>query len=545
MKIWNDIATTALMGTERSAIKPVVDDGDPLLSTLAQVGKGEADSALLATAGIIAVYRKAGVKPAVSTEALPDPADVDTVPECSPRAAHLLSIVFAGGEFRDLVPETLRLVIQAGQRVPSTLLPNLLDLGRQSTAIREDILGAIGRRGAWLAGHNPDWSYAAGGDLSLPFREGPGVGIDWSTAPRAARVGILKTIGRRDPDEARRLLASTWPQEGADDRAALLAARADSLSMEDEDFLETALDDRSAAVRAAAADLLGRLPGSAYVRRMIDRATPLIKVRYKFLAGHVLEVDLPKDLDASMKRDGLDVYTSSQPSVDEGRRSTWLRQTIAVIPPSHWSSTFDRSPAELFALVMKSEWATLMIGGLRQAIGRFPDDAWTLAILRVFVKNPAYLSNVGDIAPAVGRLPVQDFEPIVLDFVESVPVAAIGPLQNLLGLYPGEWSPRLTQAMFEKIRKSLAEYSDNQTLGAVAAILREVCMRVPPSTVEELAAVVDGTPLTASYWNRSTEQALSLLRMRKDLRETILESTPLPRPSPLQGKRSNPMETSR
>ena len=50
-------------------------------------------------------------------------------------------------------------------------------------------------------------------------------------------------------------------------RASLLAVLAPGLSLDDEEFLETALDDRAGEVREVARQLLSRLPGSAFRRR--------------------------------------------------------------------------------------------------------------------------------------------------------------------------------------------------------------------------------------------------------------------------------------
>ena len=78
---------------------------------------------------------------------------------------------------------------------------------------------------------------------------------------------------------ARELLAAGWSRETAEERAQLLAALSHGLSRADEEFLEAALDDRAAGVRAAARDLLARLPESAFLRRAAARAAGLLRLK--------------------------------------------------------------------------------------------------------------------------------------------------------------------------------------------------------------------------------------------------------------------------
>jgi hypothetical protein len=534
MKIWDDITTTALMGTERHPGKLPAEANSPLDIALARIDKRDPETVLLAAAGLVTIYRKAGAKCGVSTVELPAPAIPDTLPECSPKAANLLAIVFTNGEYRELLPEALTLLIDAGKRVSPALLPDLLDLGRQNTSIRDDLMRVIDNRGTWLAGQNPDWSYAA---LMLPNHAispmigGKGVELgEWALAPRAARVAALRALGERDPATARELLRSTWSTESADDRAALLAARIVNLAQEDEDFLEAALDDRSALVRGVAVDLLSRLPESRYVRRMVERARRMVSVRYDFAAGHVLEVNLPRERDAAMIRDGIEADGSTRQSppgtTDEGIRSGWLRQIVASIPPSHWSREFDRPPADILDLVDKSDWADVLRRALIQAANRHPDIEWTLALVRALIQNRSATQQLTELAPAIGRLPATEIEPIVLIVLDRAPLGAPGPLRTLLNTYPGRWSPTLTQAVLGKINSTLTQFGDHQTISAVATLIREMALRIPPSLAEEAQAAVAGGPTeTNMYWARQIDQAFAILTMRRDLEEAILEKS--------------------
>jgi hypothetical protein len=136
----------------------------------------------------------------------------------------------------------------------------------------------LGKRGRWLARQNPDWAYAVAGEVP----DEPGA-IDeaWTTGTPEARVALLRQLRQADPARGRELLASTWKTDGPEDRAAFLKAFEIGLGPDDEPFLEAALDDRRKEVRAAAIELLTRLPGSRLVRRMIERVAPLLSLPSK------------------------------------------------------------------------------------------------------------------------------------------------------------------------------------------------------------------------------------------------------------------------
>src|SRR5262249_42032067 len=157
-----------------------------------------------------------------------------------------------------------------------------------------EILPVLGARGRWLAAQNPNWNYTA-----VDFDEAL-----WGTGVRDQRLALLANLRRRDAARARDLLTATWEQESPKDRAHFLAALENGLSLEDEAFLESCLDDRRKEVRRAAADLLGRLPESALCQRMLERGRPLLTFKLNRLKRKVIEVTLPESCDKTMQRDG-------------------------------------------------------------------------------------------------------------------------------------------------------------------------------------------------------------------------------------------------
>ena len=109
---------------------------------------------------------------------------------------------------------------------------------------------------------------------------------------------------------------------------------------DDEAFLESCLNDRSAAVGRAAAGLLCRLPGSALAGRMRARASAMLA-----LDKARLVCTPPPAIDRDWERDGI----PEQPPAGQGQRAFWVETVLASIPPSHWQAGFGLTPSTLVA----------------------------------------------------------------------------------------------------------------------------------------------------------------------------------------------------
>jgi hypothetical protein len=198
---------------------------------------------------------------------------------------------------------------------------------------------ALGRRarGRWLAGFNEAWQWLA--DYSDEIQEMLGedgradAETVWNEGAVPRRLAVLCRLRAADPGRARAWPASTWKVEKAEFRAEAVSALAVGLTAADEPFLETALDDRSGAVRTAAASLLARLPDSALAGRLRARADAMLDFRrargsdLPDAAGGgtadrigTLLVTPPLDWDPAGERDGLE----AKPPTGVGARGWWL-----------------------------------------------------------------------------------------------------------------------------------------------------------------------------------------------------------------------------
>ncbi|MFN7928964.1 MAG: DUF5691 domain-containing protein [Blastocatellia bacterium] len=429
--MWQDILKTALVGTERTALT-LPPRNDAVGELLAKLDVNARESALLSAAATIALYERAGQLPVTNQQPLPAPAETDDAPCCSDRAAHHLSLLLSNDDYREMQREWFTTLAQAGKRVPESWLVVLLKLGKTDSFLRESIVQVIGKRGAWVAQQNPDWNYVLG-ELDEAV---------WETGAAPMRLALLKKLRATDPTHARELVALTWAQETPEERAAFVAAFADSLSLADEAFLEAALDDRRKEVRQAAAALLARLPVSAYVQRMIARVKPLLTFRRKFIGKDKIEIALPTECDKAMKRDGIEPKPSY---ANVGEKAWWLQQMLSLVPPDIWVSASGWTIDELLNAARRSEWRKMLLESWLNANQLARSVAWAEAL------HAAKLGEDGALA-MLHILPRTRQEEIILNLLKKDPsLLAAGRNKRYLIAYQHQWSAELTLLFTESI----------------------------------------------------------------------------------------------
>ncbi|WP_246083385.1 DUF5691 domain-containing protein [Nonomuraea diastatica] len=444
---WEELASTALVGTDR---RPY--DGDLLASAAVEVARRRAGQPL---AGVTEREQEQGQEQAPAEER----------PAVGRRAAERLMRIL-GGEQERLLAEWLAAAAATGRRVPPYALPELLERGRRDRSIRVHLGVLAGQRGRWLAGLNPAWAYL----LEEP------TGETWELGSAADRRAHLRRVRSADPARARRLLESTWESETPDDRAEFAEVLADGLSMDDEPFLEQALDDRRREVRQAAANLLTRLPGSRLSQRMAERARACVTI-----AGKVITVEAPGSCDRAMERDGV----RAKPPRGIGERAWWLQQIIARAPLAIWG----HPPARLLQMTILDWDAEVKAAWVRAAVLQ-KDPEWARAM---FGWDP--------IADLLECLPPGEQQELAADFVRKHDLDS--QLIMVLGGVSSHWRDELATAVLRKIVKVATTQPWN--LGELVKLAGE---HIDPALF----------PLAESYSPvESIQQVAALLRFRADM----------------------------
>lgn len=429
-RLWKEISVAALLGTQRRPFQPELASGDlgAVLTTSPDV---ESERVLLRAAAITALHRRAGRLPALAEPAFPPACPADEWPRCSPQAGMILDQILGGGR-STLLSEWVMAAANHRQRCREEYLPWLLDQQKiLQTIPRPVLLAVLGERGRWLAAQNPEWNaYVAYPDETI-----------WHEGQRKQRLAYLTDLRAKDPAQARALLEATWGQESPAERTAFLSVLSQALSMADEPFLETALDDRYKDVRQTAASLLARLPQSRLSKRMTGRATRLLGWKSGLLRS-TLTVVLPEECDAAMQRDGISARVPA--GIKLGEKAFWLAQILASVPPTTWSTAWNRRPDQIVEAVHKHEWQEALLEGFSKAAVLHQDEEWLEACV-----NYHYMRNNSTALNALfAELSNQTKERWMSALLRDNPSLSYDqPASSLLALCTFEWSTEMTQAV--------------------------------------------------------------------------------------------------
>jgi hypothetical protein len=501
MSLWTEITNTALIGCERKPLS-LSPSWDKLDGLLAQLDQNDREGALLGAAALVSLYERAGSLPLKDTRPLPEACEPDAAPRCSGQSAIHLAMMLSG-EYQRLLPEWLTKVAAAGRCAPEELLPSLLEFGRLKPPLRGFVLPALGRRGGWLAAQNPDWSYAA-----PAFNE-----QSWQTGNHEERLAFLRKLRATDAAHSRELLASTWNEEKPDHRAEFLSVFEIGLSLEDEQTLESALDDRSKGVGRTAMKLLIQLPQSRFCQRMVERARLLISLKKKSRGKALLEITPPETCDDAMSRDGV----SSKPPIRQaiGQKAWLLKQIVSLTPPSTWNQLLGLTASELAQIALADkEWGALLLESWMLAAKNHQDYEWAEALFNLQGKKGFTV----DLQPLFDSLPGELKEKYILASLRAgtsleVAYAALHSCAH-------QWSGILCLAVLDAICQNLKEGKLNDGWPWIN-LLNVVALHLDPVRIPESISQISAAVKKDSKSPNHLDNFLATLQFRDDMLKEI------------------------
>ena len=520
MEAWQTIIKTALLGTGRDggALPEMTGTIGETATYAAAHGEGEAADKLLRAAAVLGTAKLAGIVPGLLAT-VESPAPPETKPACSVHAASCLARMLSG-EYPEMLPECLGFLDQSGKRVPHALLPELLEQAMRDRGLRPLVAQVMGERGLWLMAQNTEWQFQSG--------EAPAEA--WETGTRELRLTAFRRMRETDPAGAMAKLSSTWQQEPPEDRAAFVEGMATGLSMADEPFLESALDDKRKEVRRAVAELLTRLPESRLVERMKGRLRTCLRInvaeKRKMLglgaAQQVvtLEVTLPEACDKAMVRDGLDVKSPANSTGEKfGEKAWWLEQIAASVAPAVMAG--DVPPGAIIEAARKTDWDEPLYRGWARAAARCGDAKWAAAMLPWQLGKPSAGQDGKLVEALAGALPQRERESAAMGALETYHLMVNDPGAKglLMACRPG-WGLELSRAVVESIRQS--PRSDISWAYYFREIVTEVGIRMNPAVLPELAKVAELE--TNGQWGKSMGSLVELVQFRSQMQKAIKES---------------------
>lgn len=517
---WPTVLRVALLGTRQCA------DALPELDLGGLPPADSREQQLLLTAGALALVRKAGFVPLTSPA--PAAAPPETRQPLGTQGRAGLKQVLASPYFRTyLLRDYLQQLAEHGRLVPPALLPEVLGWLADNKPAAPLVANALGERGRWLAGQNPDWQFI--------LTTGPATGpteADWHTGTLPQRRLFLESLLRTDPARAAQLLAATLPQEPAATQTALLGALealppAAPLPAEFGPVLAPLLAGRAKEARQTAARWLARTADNDLLPRLWARAEPLLHYKRKLLGSNTLEVTLPTWA-ADWQRDGIEQKNSDYFG---GEKAGQLGQLLALLPPSRWTTAWDVSPTQAVALAAASDWANVLLPAWLRAARLHHDAEFAHALLLHEAQRPTLPPRSPLLAEAAEILSTSQKTTWLLAALPAqattLPVSSAWATWLALADLP--WPAPLRQRALPLLRAALrqpAAWAPEQTERdqAVRSLLLALSATDEPTLLPLLTAELGDLTEIQPRFTEEVNQLLQLLALRPQLAASLAES---------------------
>lgn len=486
---------TALLGTQREPL-PDLHDGTPLAKLMVSLKDVEPEAALLSVAGAARLSEMAGRLPSLAEMSQPvvPPPTTDIQP-CGADARNRL-IAILDGRFPALLPEFLAELVQADRRVPDEMLASLLEHGVKAASLRPMIIKVIGATGRWLAAQNRAWTYA-----SPQADSRDALGSVWRAGNAEQRIALLVQVRATHPEWAQSLLQITWKSEHAPLRSKLLRTLESGLSIDDESFLEAALDDRDLSARRTAQDLLAKIPNSRLVQRMTAYAADIL--RWTPLRLRLISVTFPKTITPHMIRDG--VTAGDAPNI----RKMQLAAILGAVPLEHWTESWGKSPQKIVQAALASAWPRSMIRGFALAAARQHNAEWAQALMigDNYSTDTIRLGSILPLSDIERMILKMDHEPLLLD--NSVVMRLLYQRNSL-------WSINIAQRWIDLLAQYISQSDDLKPPGAtLRVVIKKFGQYCPVELTDKAASVLMPISKHETVWQSTIQEAIAMLRFRQ------------------------------
>lgn len=459
---------------------------------------------LLSLAAVSGTRARAGHRPSRCGARI-DECPTDGAPVANPGSLTVLSRLLAEPD-AGLIVEWAECAHARGLRVAERIVPAVLEWWCRQPQRTGVVFSVCGRTGEWLASLNPSWRKPVAGD-HIP----PDVEQIWQTGRTPERLAVLLTIRAHEPARGLALVQSTWASDGADERRRFMEALAEGATLDDEPFLEAALDDKSKLVRRAAASVLGTIPGSRRRARINEIARTLIAVHgKKGILRSSMKVALkpPESFEKAWERDGIE----EQAAGGKGKRAWWLHQIVAHADLSVWTEATGLDPEGFLDALAEDDFYPDALSGIAQALRTQADLAWARALVRRSLTTGKLDAHA--LGELVAPLEPTDAESVLLEATENKRLAP-ADRWRVLALTGRAWSPAFSSAALKVLRKALPGEEQAWTLyEPVERVSR--CVR--PEHAEDFVSIVEsmfpGQP--SESFRRSIDRARLRAQMHKE-----------------------------
>lgn len=454
------------------------------------------------------------------TDALIPPCPAEPKRPVSPEAASFLRALLTDSSPNEaLLEEWAKRCCDAGCVAPPSLVPGLLAWWAGRADRSANVWQAMGVRGEWLASLNTDWRKpVAAATIPENLEE------RWDTGTVPERVALLETVRPLDASRGLALVLRTWGSEPAATRDKFVMALMDERCLGDEEFLEAALDDRSAGVRSSAALILGLLPGSKLRARCAERAKAILQVtteRSGLLRRKKakLTIALPTKFDPAWARDGIQEKTAEA----KGQRMYWTTQILQRTDVQSWLDHTGLAFGELISALSDDDSFGSVFPSLSRSAMGTSNVEWVDELFTIYLSGPETdWQACMNLCRGLNRQSQEAFMLRIVAHGHSDPHI---PWQ-VLACERHEWSEEFWRSAVEVLAKT--RFGNFVREWELRHACRGICEFIHPGAAGLLADLLSrpepGAEPTAAH-PASTPETLERLRLRIELHKLSFASS--------------------
>lgn len=385
MELKKLLINTALLGIEKKSItdSEVPHQLNEIALRLAE-SFPEKESQFLTLGAVSLNMLKAGFQPP-HIKLVKNSAEEENLPYCSTDAANTLSTLL-GNNYQSLIWLWVSFAANNGVIAPPQLLPTLFKWGVTHKKTSSEIfIKVIGKRGKWLSQFDNDWKSIFSSSVE---------DVDWETASAKERIDYLGKLRLEQPLLAIQKIKSIWKDENAASRTELLTSLNIGISIEDEEFLLTCLEDKSIKVKEKAFELLKLIDSGKVLTDYKNVVASSIVLSQSKVFGLISLKEITillKNVDEFLFKTGIEKLSSDKKVKDE---DYILYQLISEISPNFWTNHFSMTPTEVIHYFDVTTELSYFRVALCRAIYKFQEVEWALLALDKFGKDQHYLLNL-------------------------------------------------------------------------------------------------------------------------------------------------------
>lgn len=487
MESWNHMINTALLGTEKKALKKeeLIPEIAELFDLITEQAETKED-AFLQTAAVLYNIRQCGFAP-LRKEGVSISKAEGEEKHYANEMAHSVLYDILETTSTSLFRFWLEQCVQANKVVQPEAIPILFDEGMKNKSIRPLIYNCCGKRGEWLLQFNHEWKYV---DTSTDEEL-------WQTGVLEQRKNILAELRKTDSAKARELLQQTWTQENAATKTELVQQLQVNANEVDLPFLEEILNEKSVKVKEAALQILKAIPSSSIVQSYWKTLVSSIELKKeRTLLGlsskTILNFIPVKEIDESIYKTGIEKLSSDKKILDQ---DYLLYQLISSIPPYFLEQHTGLPKEQVLKAIHYSDKGKYFISAITRSAIRFRDVDWLKAVIAL-QENVFY-------PEAVMVLPQKEAEQYSLQHFDGDNAY---PIINALGDFEKEWGLELTKTILKFTAKNPYQYHKGFYNGIVHLL--------PVPVVGELGKCTPQEEHLKTMWSNLSEYITHLLTLK-------------------------------